>query len=125
MDLGIKEKKAIVCASSKGLGKGCALSLAREGVNVTICARTEETLEEAADEIRALCGGAVTMVACDITTEDGQKAVLAACPAPDILINNRADLAQDFYTPEQIQPREGLVSVRAVIERGVPGGPTA
>ena len=88
MDLGIKEKKAIVCASSKGLGKGCALSLAREGVNVTICARTEETLEEAADEIRALGGGAVTMVACDITTEDGQKAVLAACPAPDILINN-------------------------------------
>ena len=77
MDLGIKEKKAIVCASSKGLGKGCALSLAREGVNVTICARTEETLEEAADEIRALGGGAVTMVACDITTEDGQKAVLA------------------------------------------------
>ncbi|MCH7550477.1 MAG: SDR family NAD(P)-dependent oxidoreductase, partial [Proteobacteria bacterium] len=92
MDLGIKGKKAIVCASSKGLGKGCALSLAREGVDVTICARTEETLEEAADEIRAQGGvgggGAVTAVACDITTEDGQKAVLAACPEPDILINN-------------------------------------
>ena len=88
MDLGIKEKKAIVCASSKGLGKGCALSLAREGVNVTICARTEKTLEEAADEIRALCGGAVTMVACDITTEETRQALLAACPAPDILVNN-------------------------------------
>jgi len=92
MDLGIKGKKAIVCASSKGLGKGCALSLAREGVDVTICARTEETLEKAAEEIRAQGGvgggGAVTAVACDITTEDGQKAVLTACPAPDILINN-------------------------------------
>jgi len=92
MDLGIKGKKAIVCASSKGLGKGCALSLAREGVDVTICARTEETLEAAADEIRAQGGvgggGAVTAVACDITTEDGQKAVLTACPEPDILINN-------------------------------------
>ncbi len=92
MDLGIKGKKAIVCASSKGLGKGCALSLAREGVDVTICARTEKTLDAAADEIRAQGGvgggGAVTAVACDITTEDGQKAVLAACPEPDILINN-------------------------------------
>ncbi|MAF94413.1 MAG: 3-oxoacyl-ACP reductase [Rhodospirillaceae bacterium] len=92
MDLGIKGKKAIVCASSKGLGKGCALSLAREGVDVTICARTEETLDAAADEIRAQGGvgggGAVTAVACDITTGDGQKAVLAACPEPDILINN-------------------------------------
>ena len=89
MDLGIKGKKAIVCASSKGLGKGCAMSLAREGVDVTICARTEETLEATAEEIRALGGGgAVTAVACDITTEDGRAAVLAACPEPDILINN-------------------------------------
>ncbi len=57
MDLGIKGKKAIVCASSKGLGKGCAMSLAREGVDVTICARTPETLEATAEEIRALGGG--------------------------------------------------------------------
>ena len=88
MDLGIAGKKAIVCAASKGLGKGCAMSLAREGVDVTICARTLETLEAAADEIRALGGGDVTAVACDITTPEGQGAVLEACPEPDILVNN-------------------------------------
>ena len=88
MDLGIAGKKAIVCAASEGLGKGCAVSLAREGVDVTICARTPETLEAAAGEIRALGGGDVTAVACDITTPEGQEAVLAACPEPDILVNN-------------------------------------
>ena len=88
MDLGIAGKKAIVCAASKGLGKGCAMSLAREGVDVTICARTPETLKAATDEIRALGGGDVTGVACDITTPEGQEAVLATCPEPDILVNN-------------------------------------
>jgi len=88
MDLGIKGKKAIVCAASKGLGKGCAMSLAGEGVDVTICARTPETLDAAAGEIRALGGGAVTVVACDITTPEGRAAVLEACPEPDILVNN-------------------------------------
>ncbi|MBT3306121.1 MAG: SDR family oxidoreductase [Alphaproteobacteria bacterium] len=88
MDLGITGKKAIVCAASKGLGKGCAESLAREGVDVTICARTPETLEATAEEIRAFGGGTVTTVACDITTPEGRAAVLEACPAPDILVNN-------------------------------------
>ncbi len=88
MNLGIDGKKAIVCAASKGLGKACAVSLAREGVDVTICARTPDPLEEAADEIRGLGGGAVTPVVCDITTEQGRAAVLDACPAPDILVNN-------------------------------------
>jgi len=88
MDLGIAGKKAIVCAASKGLGRGCAESLAREGVDVTICSRTVETLEQTAKEIRALGGGAVTAVACDITTDEGRAAVLEACPNPDILINN-------------------------------------
>ena len=88
MDLGISGKKAIVCAASKGLGKGCAESLAREGVDVTICARTPETLETAAEEIRALGGGNVTAIACDITTEKGRDAMLSACPEPDILVNN-------------------------------------
>jgi len=88
MDLGIAGKKAIVCAASKGLGRGCAESLAREGVDVTICARTAETLEQTAEEIRALGGGTVTAVACDITSEEGRAAVLAACPDPDILVNN-------------------------------------
>ncbi|NQV85297.1 MAG: SDR family oxidoreductase [Rhodospirillales bacterium] len=88
MDLGITGKKAIVCAASKGLGKGCAESLAREGVDVTICARTPEALEATAAEIRAFGGGAVTTVACDITTPEGRAAVLKACPEPDILVNN-------------------------------------
>jgi 3-oxoacyl-[acyl-carrier protein] reductase len=88
MDLGIAGKKAIVCAASKGLGRGCAESLAREGVDVTICARTEGPLQETAEAIRALGGGAVTAVACDIATEAGRNAVLDACPDPDILINN-------------------------------------
>jgi 3-oxoacyl-[acyl-carrier protein] reductase len=88
MDLGIAGKKAIVCAASKGLGKACAASLAREGVDVTICARTEETLNAAADEIRALGGGSVQTVACDITSDEGRAAILEACPAPDILVNN-------------------------------------
>ena len=88
MDLGIAGKRAIVCAASKGLGKACAASLAREGVDVTICARNEDTLNAAAEEIRALGGGAVTAVACDITTEDGRQKVLDACPDPDILVNN-------------------------------------
>ncbi|MEK9754209.1 MAG: SDR family oxidoreductase [Rhodospirillaceae bacterium] len=88
MDLGIAGKKAIVCAASKGLGRACAISLAREGVDVTICARTEETLNAAADEIRALGGGSVQAIACDITSDAGRAAVLDACPEPDILVNN-------------------------------------
>jgi 3-oxoacyl-[acyl-carrier protein] reductase len=87
MDLGIKGKTAIVCAASKGLGKGCAEALAREGVNVTICARGADALNATAREIAAL-GVKVTPVVCDVTTEAGRKALLAACPNPDILINN-------------------------------------
>ena len=88
MDLGIKGRKAIVCAASKGLGRGCAEHLAREGVELTICARTADILEQTAADIRKATGVKVTAVACDITTDAGRKAVLAACPAPDILINN-------------------------------------
>jgi 3-oxoacyl-[acyl-carrier protein] reductase len=88
MDLGIKGKKAIVCAASKGLGKACAMSLAREGVELVITARTLETLEATAAEIRAATGAKVTAVAGDITTEAGRAAALAACPEPDILVNN-------------------------------------
>jgi 3-oxoacyl-[acyl-carrier protein] reductase len=87
MDLGIKGKKAIVCAASKGLGKGCAQALAREGVDLTICARGKEALEATAKELAGL-GAKVTPVVCDVTTEEGRKALLAACPNPDILVNN-------------------------------------
>jgi 3-oxoacyl-[acyl-carrier protein] reductase len=88
MDFGIAGKKALVCAASKGLGKGCAMALAREGVAVVITARGAEALEATAAEIRAATGVAVTAVACDITTPEGRAAALAACPSPDILVNN-------------------------------------
>lgn len=88
MDLGIRGRKAIVCAASKGLGKACAVSLAREGVDVTIVARTAGPLEATAQEIRDLTGVQVTTIAVDITSEAGRDATLAACDSPDILVNN-------------------------------------
>ena len=88
MDYGIKGKKAIVCAASQGLGRGCALALAREGVELVINARTAATLDTTADAIRRETGVAVTAIAADITTPEGRAAVLAACPDPDILVNN-------------------------------------
>ncbi len=88
MDMGIAGKSALVCAASKGLGKGCAQALAAEGVIVTITARGAETLEATAAEIRETSGVEVIAVAGDITTPEGRAAALAACPNPDILINN-------------------------------------
>ncbi|MFM9849535.1 MAG: SDR family oxidoreductase [Hyphomicrobiaceae bacterium] len=88
MDLGIKGKTAIVCAASKGLGKGCAMALAKEGVDVVISARGAEALNATAEEIRKATGAKVTAIACDVTTEEGRRQILAACPNPDILINN-------------------------------------
>ncbi len=89
MELGIEGKWALVCAASKGLGKGCATALAREGVNVVITARGADVLEATARELRALgAGGEVRTVAGDITTEAGRAAALAACPRVDILVNN-------------------------------------
>ena len=82
MDLGIAGKRALVCAASRGLGRGCAEALAREGVEVTICARTAADVERAADEIGAVVGRRVGRVACDITTPAGRAAALAACPSP-------------------------------------------
>jgi 3-oxoacyl-[acyl-carrier protein] reductase len=88
MDFGIAGKKALVCAASKGLGKGCAMALAEEGVELVILARGRDALEATAAEIRAKTGAKVTTVACDITTPEGRKAALTACPSPDILVNN-------------------------------------
>lgn len=88
MDLGIKGRNALLCASSKGLGKACAMALAREGVAVWINGRNEGPLAEAAADIRAKTGGTVATVQADINTDAGRKALLAACPAPDILVNN-------------------------------------
>ncbi|MBP1315824.1 SDR family oxidoreductase [Herbaspirillum huttiense F1] len=88
MDLGISGRRALVCASSKGLGLACAISLAREGVAVTMTARGAEVLEAAAQQVRAATGATVTTVAGDITTPEGRALALAACPAPDILVTN-------------------------------------
>jgi 3-oxoacyl-[acyl-carrier protein] reductase len=89
MDLGIKGKWALVCAASKGLGKGCATALVREGVNVVITARGAETLAATAAELRALNPGVeVRTVAGDIASAAGRAAALAAAPQVDILVNN-------------------------------------
>ena len=88
MDLNISGKSAIVCASSKGLGKACALALANEGVNVWINGRDPQVLQNAAREIAAASAGEVHAVAADVTTGKGRDALFAACPSPDIIINN-------------------------------------
>ncbi len=89
MDLGIAGRKAIVCASSKGLGKACAMSLARNGATVVMNGRTAETLQAAAAEVKAAVPQAdVVEVSADVTTPEGRLALLEACPAPDILVNN-------------------------------------
>jgi 3-oxoacyl-[acyl-carrier protein] reductase len=88
MDLGLNGKKAIVCASSRGLGKACAISLAREGVDVVINGLHAEHLDTARVEIEALGAGGVTAVLADINTEAGRADLIAACPDADILVNN-------------------------------------
>jgi 3-oxoacyl-[acyl-carrier protein] reductase len=88
MDLGIAGRKAIVCASSRGLGRGCAMALAEAGCDVVVNGRKAETLEPTADEIRRRFKVEVRPVVADVSTPEGQRALLAACPEPDILVNN-------------------------------------
>jgi 3-oxoacyl-[acyl-carrier protein] reductase len=88
MDFGIRGKTALVCAASKGMGRGCAMALAQEGVNLVILARGAEALQAAAADIRAKTGVKVTAITCDITTAEGRKLALDTCPNPDILVNN-------------------------------------
>lgn len=87
MDLGIKGKRGLVCAASKGLGRGCAMALAEAGVDLVINARGSEALEATAIELRKF-GVQVTTVAADVTTEAGRAQVLAAAGAVDILVTN-------------------------------------
>jgi 3-oxoacyl-[acyl-carrier protein] reductase len=88
MDLGIKDRTALVCGASKGLGRACALALAREGVHLFLNARNAGSLKLTADEIAAATGARVTIVPADITTPTGRDAALRACPDPHILITN-------------------------------------
>ncbi|HEX5509795.1 MAG TPA: SDR family oxidoreductase [Pseudolabrys sp.] len=90
MDLGISGRKAIVCASSRGLGKACAKALAEAGCEVVINGRDAQKLEATAHELKAATGRKIVPVAADVASAEGQKALLAACPAPDILVNNNA-----------------------------------
>jgi 3-oxoacyl-[acyl-carrier protein] reductase len=90
MDLGIRGRKAIVCASSQGLGRGCAFALAEAGASVVINGRNPTLLEQTAEEIRRASKVEVTPVLADVATAEGQALLLAACPAPDILVNNNA-----------------------------------
>lgn len=88
MNLGIEGRPALVCASSKGLGRACALALAQEGAAVTITARSEGPLAATAESIRAATGAEVTYAVGDITTAEGRAAALEVCPEPDILVTN-------------------------------------
>ena len=97
MDLGIKGKRALVCASSQGLGLGCAVALAQAGVDLVINARGAEALETAAEQLRGL-GVSVTAVAADVTTEAGQAAVLDASGDLDILVNNAGGPPPGMWT---------------------------
>jgi 3-oxoacyl-[acyl-carrier protein] reductase len=88
MKLGIEGRWAIICASNRGLGKGCAMALAAEGVNVVVNGVNEATLGKTADEIRTAANVAVIPVVADVSTTEGRRKLLTACPEPDILVNN-------------------------------------
>jgi len=109
MDLGIGGKRAIVCASSRGLGRGCAMALAAAGCDLVINGRDAKILAATAEEIADLHGVKVTSVAVDVSTADGQKALLAACPDPDILVNNNGGPPlRDFRDLSREQILEGV-----------------
>jgi len=111
MNLGIAGRKAIVCASSRGLGKACARALAEAGCEVVINGRDAKTLNATAAELSSLTGAKVTAVVADIATPDGQKALLAACPQPDILVNNNAGPPlRDFRELSRQQMIEGVTA---------------
>lgn len=90
MDLGIKGRKAVVCASSQGLGLACATSLAQEGCEVWLNGRTESKLLAAAQQVEALTGHRPAIIVADLATDEGRASILAACPEADILVNNNA-----------------------------------
>jgi 3-oxoacyl-[acyl-carrier protein] reductase len=111
MDLGIRGRRAIVCASSQGLGRGCAQALAEAGVDLVINGRNAELLEQTAVAIRARSGVNVTAVVADISRPEGQAALLAACPEPDILVNNNGGPPfRDFRTLDRNALLEGVTA---------------
>ncbi len=111
MELGISGRKAIVCASSRGLGRGCAFALAQAGCEVTVNGRDSKALEATAAELRKSTGAKVTAVVADVATPAGQAALLAACPEPDILVNNNAGPPfRDFRELTRPQMIDGVIA---------------
>jgi 3-oxoacyl-[acyl-carrier protein] reductase len=111
MDLGISGRKAIVCASSRGLGRACAAHLAEAGCEVVINGRDGATVDATAAEIRATTGSRVLGVVADVATPEGQAALLAACPEPDILVNNNAGPPfRDFRELDRDKMIDGVIA---------------
>jgi 3-oxoacyl-[acyl-carrier protein] reductase len=110
MDLGIAGRKAIVCASSRGLGYACAKALAQAGCEVVINGRDQSRLEAAAAELKK-SGAKVLAVTADVASAEGQKALFAACPEPDILINNNAGPPfRDFRELDRQKMLDGVIA---------------
>jgi len=111
MDLGIAGRKAIVCASSRGLGRACALALAQAGCEVVINGRDHKALATTAHDLSKASGAKVLAVSGDVATPEGQAALLAACPAPDILVNNNAGPPfRDFRQLNRAQMIDGVIA---------------
>src|SRR5260370_18713605 len=115
MDLGISGRKAIVCASRRGLGGACAQALAAAGCEVVINGRDEESLKAPAAALQQATGAKVIPVRADVATPEGQAALFAACPEPDILINNNAGPPlRDFRELTRAQILDGVIANMAV-----------
>lgn len=125
MDLGISGRKAIICASSRGLGRGCAVALAEAGCDVVVNGRDQRALEQTAAHIAERFPVAVKAVLADVSTPDGQAALLEACPSPDILVNNNGGPPRrDFRELDREKILAGVVQnmvtplelIRAVVD---------
>ena len=111
MELGIAGRKAIICASSRGLGRACARALAQAGCELVINGRDGKTLDATAGELRAATGAKVTAVQGDVATAEGQAALFDACPDPDILVNNNAGPPfRDFRELTRAQMVDGVIA---------------
>lgn len=129
MDLGIQGRHALLTGASKGMGRACAMAIAAEGVDLTICARGEERLLQTAEDIRYETGVSVQAVVADVTTEDGRAAILEACPAPDILLNNAGGSApgdfRDWGREDWLEAVELMMLPPILMTRDIVDGMTA
>lgn len=126
MDLGLNGKKAIICASSQGLGYACALALAQEGCAVFINGRHADKLATAAETLRQATGARITPVVADLNTDAGRRSLLAACPEPDILVNNNAgpppgQLADWDHAAWMSALESNLLSAALLMREVIPG----